>query len=78
MLLATKPSGYCPDCMKTEVVLKGKHLPFKETHIDAQKLLKAGYKSYPIVMPNDKLNDPANWSGFDYRKIMQYAQRQKK
>lgn len=73
MTIATKPEGFCLNCMKTKIAFKQQGTKYEMTKIPAKKLLKAGYKSYPVVMPNDKLNDKANWDGFNLQQIKKYA-----
>lgn len=59
--------GFCPGCMMTEKVLKAKGIKYTLKHIETSeerdKVLKMGYKSYPIVQPNDKF-DKATFCGF--------------
>lgn len=67
--------GFCPGCMMTQRVLNSKKVKYTVKHINSEKernhILDLGFKSYPIVEPNDKI-DSKTFCGFRPDKLQAY------
>lgn len=64
--------GFCPGCMMTQKVLDSKGVKYTVKHIDSEEernhILDLGFRSYPIVEPNDKM-DQDTFCGFRPEKL---------